>query len=204
MAAVAEALPTIYSEDSFGLWSRNLCVSEKITDELLAFAYMRFEKEGLLKYLFYEGPPPGIKWFLDTFTDAKMDVLGCFEREPNGQLTLAGLTWFNSKTRIGHSFVRSECGQAFFREYHDRDHTCRWARLSAHYAFKFLKVDIIYGTTPVKNRAAVMAAKRAGFLVAGELPMYTLWEGEPCAAAISYLTPELLEEVEHGRPVDAT
>jgi RimJ/RimL family protein N-acetyltransferase len=198
MAAVAETLSS-YTEDAFGLWNGDLVVSEKVSDDLLAYAYMRFDREGLLPYLFYEGPSPGVKWFLDTFTDPKMDVLGCFERGADGKLTLAGLTWFNSKTHVAKVFTRSECGQGFFRDYHDRDHTCRWARLSARYAFKFLKVDIIYGTTPVKNRAAVIAAKRTGFQVVGELPMYTLWEGEPCAAVISCLTPERLDEVEkHG------
>jgi RimJ/RimL family protein N-acetyltransferase len=114
-----------------------------------------------------------------------MDVLGCFERGADGKLTLCGFTWLLSKTPVGKLFTKAESGWAFFR---NQKNTTRWAKLSVEYAFRYLGVDVLFGSTPVKNRAAVIAAKRVGFHVIGELPYYTAWEGEPCSVAISHLT----------------
>jgi RimJ/RimL family protein N-acetyltransferase len=182
-----------YFEDKVGLWDGDYLVSEKLlTDELLAYAYLRFKEEKLLPYVFYEGDP-GLKWFINEFQ--RLDVLGCFKREQGGNLALAGLCWLNAKVDVGRVFCKAEAGQGFFSRFHNRREPPIWGKLAAKYAFTALGVNILFGTTPVRNRAAIIAAKRIGFQVLCEIPSYTAWEGKPCAVALSYLTPERLEEM---------
>jgi hypothetical protein len=178
-----------YIERDGCLWDQELCVTENLTDELLAYGYLRFQEEKLLPYLFYEGNP-GLKWFLDHFGSHKMDVLGCFQKQAKGTVDLAGFTWLNCKSQVGTVFTKAEVGQGYFRSHHNTRDTVRWAKLSADYAFRFLGVDVLFGTTPVKNRAAILAARRAGFKVIAEIPDYTCWEGERCSVALTHLSKE--------------
>jgi len=181
--ATAIMQPT-YREDAFGLWDGQLVVTEKVSDEVLATAYMRFKQEGLLEYIFYEHVPT-LTWFMNWFTWPTVDVLACLKKEEDGSMKLAGLTWLNSRIKIG-SWTKAEVGHAYFREFQNGRDTIRWSRLSISYVFNFLAVDALFGVTPEPNKSAVRASRKIGFEVTGPVFYgYTTWKGDPCRVYIS-------------------
>src|SRR5512146_2731674 len=81
-------------------------------DNLLAYAYLRFEREGLLPLIFPE-EVPSISWFLGRYQDKDMLTLAAVD----GQGGLQGLGWVSHLTAMGAAgrYRKAECGMAFFR-----------------------------------------------------------------------------------------
>ena len=100
--------------------------------------------------------------------------------------------------------TKFDVGWAAFKKWHDFSTTVRAGRLMAEYSFRSLGATALFGSTPVKNRAAVLAAGRVGFELYGPVPNYTVWEGEPCAVMISALTKERWERIKEGMTHGAT
>lgn len=173
--------------------------TDRVSDELLATAYLRLRQEGLLRYIFYAGEP-SLYWFLDRYAKTKStEVIACFKEDENRKLEMVGLSWFNSREKVANLYDKAECGNAYFRKFHNYLDTTKAARLMTEFSFRYLGIDALFGCTPEKNRAAMLLAKRVGFEVWGPVPMYTAWEGEPCGAWISCLTRARWEELKnHG------
>lgn len=164
----------------------NLMAAPRPSDVALAAAYMRLSMENLLEPLFYDGPPPSLSWFLQTFLDPERPVIGFYRRSDSGGWSLEGFAWWNTIETMGEGrFRKAECGIGFFRRVVD---TLAYGRLGVEWAFDQLKVDALFGTTPEKNPAAVRYIKRLGFVLFGPLPSFCSYHGELCAAWISALT----------------
>lgn len=162
-------------------------VAPELSAEMLAYAYMRFRQEGLLRLIFYEGDV-GIRWFLEKYHE--LSTLGCF-RQKNGveNADLLGMGWLNTEVHGDSYFRRSEVGMAFFREVSPED-TLIYSQMMLEWAFDNLKIDAMFGTTPIKNRAAVAHVRRLGFDLFGPIPSFAVWHGEPVACWISAMTKE--------------
>jgi RimJ/RimL family protein N-acetyltransferase len=190
MDALAEAVET-YVEDQQGLWDQELVVTDRCSEEMLAAAYIRFKTEGLLEDIFYENKlgPPSLIWFMENFSKSgKIEVLAAIRKKPDGLHEHIGLGWLNSRTNVAGVFDKMEVGFAFFKQYHQPSLTRRATRLMIEYAFRYLGIESMFGTTPECNRAAILASKRIGFEQFGPLPHYTAWRGEPCGAVVSVMT----------------
>ena len=172
----------------------NLIVAPKPSDEMLAWAYMRLKREELLDRVFHEGCP-SLTWCLEWFTQPNTAVLGCF-KQVDGRAEMRGLGWLNSFTVLhGKSdWRKAELGEAFFRGVGMHE-TEQFGRLMLTWAFDELKMDVLFGSTPEPNRAAVLFARRMGFKMIGVADGYGLWNGEPCGCWISVLTRQRFEEL---------
>ena len=194
MAALPQAAHDRYIETEEGLWDGDLLCSDKVTDEMLAMAYMRFKFEGLLPQIFSEGAP-SLLWFIEHFGNTTgTEVLALMRQTKNGR-EMIGLSWLNSRTEVSNVFAKMETGAAFFKDYHDLKTTIQAIRLSIEFAFRYLGIEAMFGTTAEKNRGALVMARRAGFKMVGPLPHYTVWEGEPCGVWLSWMTKELWQEI---------
>jgi hypothetical protein len=173
----------------------DMIVAPKVSDDLLAYAYLRMQNEGILPLVFYE-EVPSISWFLEKYQEAGTCVLGCY-RQLEDRRDLEGLSWINSVTTMGGGrYRKAEVGQAFFRKVHD---PAGYAKIVIDWAFDNLKLDALFGTTPEPNKAAVQFARKLGFHMIGPLDCYATWQGELCGCWISVMTLGRWAEMQHGR-----
>lgn len=190
MASVAEGLTSdVYRETEFALWFGNLACTDRVSDELLAQSYLRFKKDGLLEQIFYEGVP-SLTWFLEHFAKSgKVEILAILRENQDKTLDHVCLGWLNARTSVGSVFDKMEVGFGFFRQYHrDPALIVSATRLMIEFAFRYLHIDAMFGTTPEKNLPAVRMAKRIGFEMHGPVSHFTAWDGAPCGVYISSMS----------------
>jgi len=158
------------------------------SDKMLAFAYLRFDREKLLDRIFYEGVP-SISWFLQKY--AEIQCFACYRVTGNDQdeIELFGLGWVGAQETLANGWKKGEVGMAFFRKTEHRL-TVDGSKLMLEYVFEELDFDVLYGTTPEQNPAAVAHARRLGFDIHGPVEGYCTWQGKPCGAMISSITRE--------------
>lgn len=165
-------------------------------ETLLAYAYLRMEREGLIPIVFHESCR-GIGWFINEFTK-KMPILGMYIKERDSgsidkDLDLVGLSWFNNSIKIGESGkTKAEAGYVFFKEHQTPKKTLPLAAMCIDWAFSHLNVDLILGMTPEKNKLACYFLRWLGMNPSGPLESFTTFPagGEICGAYISTMTKE--------------
>lgn len=171
-----------------GLATGDLMITPLVNESTLALAYLNFERDGSLEKIFHE-KPAGLRWFLDSFSKDTIDVLACSKLDEGGTPRLCGLGWINRFDNLT-THLKVDVGHGFFREYQKHGWPQVWCQLCLEYVFSRLNADVAYGVTPEPNRAAVIFARRLGFEMHGPLPMFTSWEGRPCAAYVETMTKE--------------
>jgi hypothetical protein len=158
------------------------------SDKMLAFAYLRFDREKLLDRIFYEGVP-SLTWFLQKYQE--IPCLACYRVTGKGQadIELFGLGWIGMQETLVSGWKKGEIGMAFFRKTDPRL-VRDGSKLMLEYAFEGMGFDVLYGTTPEGNPAAIAHARRMGFEMHGPLEGYCTWQGVPCGAMLSVMTRE--------------
>lgn len=162
----------------------DLAVIPKPPERVLTQAFYRFQDEGLLPIIFYEGVPT-LAWFLETYKELPVLAAVKVDRAA-GEYHIRGLGWINTQAMPG-DHRKGEVGMAFHRG-GDSKETKILTSLMIEWAFKELKMDVLFGTTPVKNRATVRFMRHIGFDVHGPLPDYCTWQETPCGCWVSSLT----------------
>lgn len=168
-----------------------------IGDEMLAVAYFRMKSEGLLATVFYDCYPAiGLRDFLEWHQ--KIIYLGCFARRLDPILDkgpeLAGLGWINKQSEV-NGFRRGEVGMVFWKEWrnHHRPHIpTEFCEQLLDFCFDKdgANLDIVYGASPVFNRASVRFGESIGFKVEGTISGLAAWYGKPCPAVVMSLSRE--------------
>ena len=162
-----------------------------IDDTQLAWLYLQAKAEGLLEKFFYQGVPD-LRWFLDYSRKPEnlwlLALKGNCPYLDSDPLQIAGLGYINSITEAS-GCRKGEVGMLYTREYQG------WFAKEAtgfmiDYCFdkNGAGLDVLYGTTPHPNRAALIFSRRMGFEQFGPIPEYAAWEGKPCGAIIDVLT----------------
>lgn len=129
----------------------------------------------MLSWVWY-GESVSLLFFLKWFTRPETSTLGCYRTPDNGATWIpAGLVWINRSEPIGH-YKRAEVGMAFNREL-PTDMLLIFGQLALEWGFRERCLDVIAGTTPAKNMAAVRFGKRLGFRVAGPVGGLVVWRG---------------------------
>ena len=182
-AVVRENKNQVYSID-------HLIVAPNPTEQMLAYAYLEFERQGLNKWIWYEGVP-SLSWYLAEFK--KMTVLGCYA-DVDGTAQIRGLGWINTLTLMGGNFKKAEVGMAFFSQVKNVDTMC-YGNMMVDWAITHLGLDAMFGTTPVKNPAAMRYMRHLNFSHCGPVENYCSFNGELCACEISWMTREKWERV---------
>lgn len=172
--------------------ARSFKVRSNIGEELLAVAFIQMQQDGVLDYVFWQKPPT-LREFLNWCYNPSTVIIGCFmetagptlDAEP--AIELAGLGWVTSvRTRNGRRYA--DVSEMFWRKFQTLDTTLTFGKLMLDFAFEELKVDILYGITPEKNRAAVWYMRKIGFQPFGPIPGLCCWRGEECGGIMSVLT----------------
>lgn len=199
MALAAQVKLDRYQENQLGLWDGDLCITDRVSDEMLAMAYMQFKMEGLLGDIYHESVP-SLSWFVEHFTKARgVEVLSITKRIRDGSMVTCGLGWLNSRTNVGGAFTKMEVGYAFFEKHHALRTTIPATRLAIEFAFRFLGIESMFGTTPEHNRGALAVARRVGFTLHGPIPHFSVWKGKPCAVWISSMNKNQWEQLKESQ-----
>ena len=174
-----------------------LFVKPNIGDDMIAVAYLRMKAEGLIPVIFYEGDP-GLRWFLDWFHRTDTVCYGCFlsPRVDTGenQTQLCGLLWVDTIITLASGHKKANSGVMFFRDYQKGNLPLQFGELVLDAVFSDLKIDVLWGTTPVPNRIAKLFTMRLGYKYLPPCPMFCSWEGKVCDAAVCYLTKQMWQE----------
>jgi hypothetical protein len=196
MQAVAEKSPDLDFPQGDGIErcadgtyrDGELIVAPHPSESMLAFAFVRFEHEDLLRWIFYEGVPSA-RNFISYLMER--ETLACYRQRPDSPgAELCGLGWLVLSDQLTNPFRKGEIGIGFFKGQKD---IRRFGEIMTTWAFDNLKVSAIYGTTPEPNRAALAYIRRLGFEMFGPVPNFCTWEGKPVAAWISAITKEKWE-----------
>lgn len=199
-------MPFNYSSDGVLYTMRDLVMSPRPPERILAHLYFQFETQNRLSALFHENDSPSLLWFLQTFLAPETSTLICYrvsecEIATGGSYmvdgkwyTPIGMTWINKTWPIGINFRKSECGMAFVRGV-PVDDTVDCARMTVQWAFENLAIDVLIGTTPEPNRAAVIFGQKVGFQQTGPLEGYTAWHGKLCSVILSSMTKDRWEKL---------
>jgi len=172
----------------------DLVIARCQDDEVLAYAYSRFKREGLLDLLFYENHYTMYQ-FISKYLEDKTSTLACFTMDSTGTLNLSGIGWINDVTKMG-DFARANSGMAFFRK---QGNLVLFAQMMIEWALDHLNIEAMHGVTPAKNRAAVLFSRKCGFQIVGPLDAGTVWDGEICPVYLSAMTQERWNQIRPWR-----
>lgn len=177
--------------------SGNLVVTPRVTDSLLAQAYLTYEKEGTLPVIFYLKIPT-IKAFIDAHMEVGPRVtLGCFRiDEGSNTPTFTGLGWVSDSVRIG-KYCKAEIGIGMFRSA-GKDNLA-FGKMMLQCFFQQYPIDVLFGCTPDENKLALRYAQKLGFSLHGPIPQYCSWGDKLSDAWISHMSKE--EWIERNRPI---
>jgi|SRR5579872_1743823 len=178
---------------------KQLFLRNSVEDDVLAEFYLRMKDERLLHWLYYQTVPT-LGEFLSSHRRTDLvylagyasKILDCSEPE------LCGMCWAESIQRLP-GLSKAQVGMAYFREYQRDDTALELARMSVDFAFDTVRLDVLLGTTPVKNRAACIFTERVGFQRIGIAPDYVSFWGERSAAVLSVLTKDHWGKIQRGQ-----
>jgi RimJ/RimL family protein N-acetyltransferase len=116
-----------------------------------------------------------------------------------GFIEPAGMAWIAEVSVCSGILIRGVGSFCFFKDYQKPMYTDQFAEMILEYWFEALSLDIVVGSTPEPNRAAVIYAKRAGFKEIGRIPNYTTFKGQVVPAVITAMTKEEFRKEAGGR-----
>lgn len=166
-----------------------LVVAPHPTQEALIEFYLRIKQEGTLERFYHERVPTPLE-FLSQCISQKNLLLGCYRMtDCMDTYSLVGLGTAGQKFELGSGHGKRELGEVFVRK---EKQTLLFGQLMLQWVFdRCGDTEVLYGCTPVPNRAAVAYLKRIGFSFArDQLEIYCSWKGKPCSAVISWMTRE--------------
>lgn len=175
-----------------------LFVATDIGKSVMAAIYLLLEEDGGLPLLFFDRTPD-IDEFIGWLHQPGSKYLGCFARpcptldDPNPKPEIAGIgILWDIKGPLGAR--RATANMAFRRGFQRSGMPAQWTEQMLAYCFGPLQLDVLYGFTPVVNKASLRFCRRLGFEQTPPLPKYGTYQGDPCDCIISFLTRERWEE----------
>ncbi len=181
-------------DDTLGVYRHeNLIASPDLTDDLLATAYLRFKADNLIQTIYYEGEP-GINGWMRQMGNPETIRLGAFaDRGKKGirgekGVVFCGMAWVLNRQTLGNYMTKAEVGFGFFRHVATPREKVQLGKMMTQALFERFNIDVLIGTTPVDNRAAMEYSKSVGYGLHGPIPNYVTWEGALSDVAVSVLT----------------
>ncbi len=169
----------------------NLAVSIRLSDDLLATAYLRFKQEGILETIYYERVPSLCEYLSQVMKPEHISI-GCFvDRRGDGKFwDFMGVCWVFDRQELGNGQYKAETGFGFFKDAASSSlEKVQLAKLGIYATFSTFNIDVLFGTTPTENRAARRFARAVGFDMApAPIKNFISWEGALSDAWISSLT----------------
>ena len=141
---------------------------------VLVSLYDEWKKTGVLDWLWY-GEPVTLRFYLNWFARPQTNTLGLYWTPDGEKWTPSGLCWINETIMLG-KFKRAEVGMGYIR-HEPPDRLLRYGQMCLEWGYQERGLDVIAGTTPRRNAAAVRYGKKLGFRVAGPLGGMVVWRG---------------------------
>jgi RimJ/RimL family protein N-acetyltransferase len=164
------------------------------TEIFLPGLWKRMHDDGTFNMFFHEGAEMSFCQFgalLATPVDKVQLVIGHDENgtavEHAGMLLLTHILYNDVVKRAVGNFL-------FFKEYWNRHDTQELGQAVLDHWFGVMDFDVIAGTTPRGNRAAIQFIKRLGFQIIGDIPDFTQFDGKRCASATSFMTRKMWQD----------
>ncbi len=170
--------------------SGNLAMSIRLTDDLLATAYLRFKQEGILEAIYYERLPSICEYLSQVMQPEHISLGGFVDRDGNGKnWQFAGVCWVFDRQELGNHMYKAETGFGFFKEVATSREKVELGKLAVDLTFSAFNIDVLFGTTPTENRAARRFARAVGFEMSpAPVKNFISWEGALSDVWISSLT----------------
>ena len=153
--------------------------------------WKRMHDDGTFKMFFHEGPEMTFMQFgaiLASPLDRVQLIIG---HDSNGDAKEhAGMVILNH-ILINEHVKRAVGNFMFFREYWHRTDSMDLGRAVMDHWFLTMGFEVIAGLTPRTNRAAISFIKRLGFQIVGDVPGFTVYDGNLSASATSFMTREM-------------
>lgn len=173
----------------------DLTVTVGISEEVAATAWMLMKAKDLLWRVYPQGVP-SIGWFIEWTQKPAHTIFGAYVQSLDAERSeLVGLGWACEPWDVGGIFRKAEMGMCFFSDHATPAMRIDLADMMIDLTFENDVADVLFGTTPVPNRAAIAFAKKLGFEMSGPIPHYTLWKGRPAAVMVSTLSREDYDRV---------
>ena len=164
---------------------RDLVVGPRPSDEVLAYSYLEWKREGTL-HTVWMSDPPEIREYLEWLN--KRDLFGCWRLNTDvGVADFLGMGFVANTERMGKR-SKAEIGFIFHAKKATLFEKIAMGRMLVEHVFVTGGYDAIFGTTPERNPAAVAYAKRLGFAMHGPIKDFCAWDGELCGVWISQMS----------------
>jgi hypothetical protein len=162
---------------------------------LLASIYLRLWSDNQLGYFWHSGNISTVSEFLASCKAPDTVVyVGLWGERDGDHMDVAGLGFAQQCRRVGivkdePAFI-AEVSMAFTRQVQAKggDLTRELAELMIEDGFQNCGFVALFGTTPVKNPAAIRFIDKMGFERIGVAPSFANWHGEPCDCVLSVMT----------------
>jgi hypothetical protein len=170
-------------------------VAPLLNIDLIATAYLRLKREGVLDVLYYEADP-GLPKVLAVMTDPATINFGCFMKRDEDVTDFVGIGHVAAPLMLPNGQKKAEISVAFFKGWQRRDVTIPLAQMMIEWVFRRSDIDFLFGTTPEPNRAMLRFMKALGFGHTAEpIPNFTCWHGVPCGVFVSWMDARRWKEV---------
>ncbi len=178
-------------DPSTGLFrAGNLAMSIRLSDDLLATAYLRFKQEETLPTIYYERQPSICEYLQQVMQPEHISLGGFVDRRGDGKAwDFAGICWVFDRQELGNGLYKAETGFGFFKDVATSREKVELGKLAVALTFSAFNIDVLFGATPTENRAARRFARSVGFdMSPAPIKNFISWEGALSDAWISSLT----------------
>lgn len=165
----------------------DLVVRPVISDDDLGKVYCGLKEQGTFPRVFYEYDL-SLREFLVALSEPIRATLGCYLAR-DGTLQIMGLSWLNRNETLRNDYRRGDAAMCFLRG-QPIERLEMFGKMAISWAFDKVGLDVLTGSTPAANRAAILFSKRLGFDVVGPIPAATVFDGKPCDIFMSSITRE--------------
>lgn len=163
-------------------------IAAKPPEHILAHAWLLLKQQDLLDTIWHVNPIT-ISGLFEWAADPKNMIFTCLMQTAGSEeVKIVGLGWINTLTRVGDHQYKAEVGMGFLREGQVHNLPAEFCEMMLDWGFENLEMVVAYGTTPVKNHAAIAFTKKMGFETIGIAPDYSTWKGEPVDCLLTVMT----------------
>ena len=166
---------------------------ETNSDVNLLNAYGRIKQEGLSDIVFHDNPNITLGDYVSWFN--LPNVLPQFIFKVKDDMTaedMVGMIWLSDVMKC-ETIARGSGSFIYFRRYMDGHTPEKLAKLVFQYWFEALNMDIVTGTTPMLNKAAIKYIRKIGMQEVGIMPQFANYKGRVSDALMSCMTRDIYD-----------
>ena len=155
---------------------------------ILPGIWKRLHDEKIFGMFFHDRPDITFGQFVNALSVLTEKVEVICELDDDGVIVDSAALTILTQIMVTPLIKRAIGNFLLFRKYWNGDDSIDIGRIGLRHWFTDFGLDIIVGTTPKLNRAALAYVHRLGFTSIGEIPDFASYKGQKCPTIISHLT----------------